>query len=71
MKTKPNECVDAFHGLDAHKYESSAGLTKREHFASIAMQGFCQMSIILTELAAKIHANPWGGETRIRICSAG
>lgn len=41
MKTKPNEPIAAFTELDeqGRPYQYYKGLTKREHFAGLAMQG--------------------------------
>lgn len=46
MKTNPNDSINAFHGdvytsLDGYTTSNyfNAGLTKREYFAALAMQG--------------------------------
>ena len=50
MKTNPNDSINSFHGdiyTSADGYTTSnyfnAGLTKREYFAAMAMQGLCAL----------------------------
>ncbi len=42
MKTNPNEGIHPFLIKVGEIVQSSDGLTKREYFAALAMQGFCQ-----------------------------
>lgn len=39
MKTEPNEASSGYGFANQHIIHSEKGLTKREHFAAIAMQG--------------------------------
>jgi len=44
MKTNPNELVSAYGYIGEDEYfDSKGGLTKREHFASMALQGLLSM----------------------------
>lgn len=49
MKTEPNESSSGYGYANQHIIRSEKGLTKREHFAAIAMQGI---------LSSKLQISP-------------
>ena len=45
MKTEPNEASSGYGFANQYTVRSEKGLTKREHFAAIAMQGILSSKI--------------------------
>lgn len=63
MKTEPNQSA---YPLDHKNYDHGHGLSKREHFAAVAMQGIlCQLrsDIVTAKMQAEYYATEYPSKT--------